>query len=133
MTESSANEKALYDLEERTGSFGREIIRFVRTVSLTVITRPLIDQLVRSGTSIGANYCEANDAESKNDFKHKIGICRKETRETMHWLRMITEASPENTKEVQRLWQEAKELNLIFSAIVRSTAGIRHSHSDAHH
>jgi four helix bundle protein len=81
--------------------------------------------LIRSGTSVGANYCEADDAESKNDFKHKIGICKKEARESKHWLRMIVTAIPELRDDAAVLWQEAKELNLIFNAIIRSATVIR--------
>jgi len=113
--------KKKYDLEERTARFGEEIIRFAYTVPKNIITTSLINQLVRSGTSIGANYCEADDAESRKDFKHKIGIAKKEARETKHWLRMIANAAPETKKEAQKLWQEAKELHLIFNKIVHST------------
>ena len=77
----------------------------------------MIPQLVGAGTSVGANYCEADDAESGKDFKHKIGICKKESRETKHWLRMIVVAVPELKEEAKILWQEAKELNLIFNSI----------------
>ena len=66
-----------YDLEERTARFEKEVIEFTKRISVSVITRPLITQLVRSATSIGANYCEADDAESKRDFIHKIAICKK--------------------------------------------------------
>jgi four helix bundle protein len=112
-----------FDLEERTASFGEAVIRFTKTIRETAVTRPLVSQLVRAATSVGANYCEANDAESKSDFKHKIGICRKESRETGHWLRMLTAALPDSAPETRKLWQEAKELNLIFGAIIRSSAG----------
>ena len=67
-----------YDLEERTGKFGENIIQFAEKIPKNVITLPLIAQLVRAGTSVGANYCEADDAESRKDFRHKIGICKKE-------------------------------------------------------
>src|SRR5690606_18502146 len=83
-----ANERN-FDLEERTATFGENIVRFAKTIPVNDVTRPLIGQLVRSATSVGANYCEANDAETKRDFRHKIGLCRKESRETKHWLRMI--------------------------------------------
>lgn len=116
-----------FDLEERTAKFGEAVIRFARNISVSPVTRSLIEQLVRSATSIGANYCEANDAESKKDFRHKIGVCRKEARESMHWLRMISEAATSIAPDARMLWTEAKELNLIFSAIVRSSAGVRHS------
>jgi four helix bundle protein len=77
--------------------------------------------LVRSGTSVGANYCEADDAESRADFKHKIGICKKESRETQHWLKMIISAEPKLKEKSKSLIQESQELNLIFNAIINST------------
>ena len=109
-----------FDLEERTASFGETVIRFAQTIRETAVTRPLVSQMVRAATSVGANYCEANDAESKADFRHKIGICRKESRETGHWLRMLTAALPDSAPETRKLWQEAKELNLIFGAVMRT-------------
>lgn len=110
-----------YDLEERTAKFGILVIDFSRKLGENSITRPLIVQLVRAGTSVGANYCEANDAESKKDFVHKIGICKKESRESMYWLHMIGTAVLESKETARELWQEAKELNLIFGAIIRSS------------
>lgn len=118
------NEKVLrqkYDLEERTAKFGEEIIKFAKRIPKNVITLPIISQLVRCGTSVGANYCEADNAESRSDFKHKIGICKKEAKETMHWLRMLVIALPEFRDAARTIWKEAKELNLIFNAIVHST------------
>jgi len=112
--------KKIYDLEERTAKLGEDIIQFAKKIPQNSINNPLVNQLIRSGTSIGANYCEADDAESGKDFRHKIGICKKEARETKHWLRMIAMACPELGKETVDLWQEAKELNLIFNAIIRS-------------
>ncbi|PIR80086.1 MAG: four helix bundle protein [Candidatus Levybacteria bacterium CG10_big_fil_rev_8_21_14_0_10_35_13] len=109
-----------YDLEERTAKFGEDIIKFCKKIPRGPITDPLITQLTKSGTSVGANYSEADDAESKQDFKHKIGICKKEARESKHWLRMIAIAVPELKEAARILWQEAKELNLIFNAIVKS-------------
>jgi len=108
-----------FDLEERTAKFGEAVIDFVKRIPSNDITRPLISQLVRSGTSVGANYCEADDASSKREFRQKIGYCRKESRETKHWLRMIAKASPELREAAVKLWQEAKELHLIFVAILR--------------
>ena len=109
--------KKKFDLEERTAKFGEAIIGLVKKVSRNEITRPIITQLVKSATSVGANYCEADDAESKRDFKHKIGICKKESREAKHFLRMIAKAAPELKEEIKPLKQEAKELNLIFNSI----------------
>jgi four helix bundle protein len=86
---------------------------------MTPVTQPLVSQLVKAGTSIGANYGEANDAESKKDFRHKIGICRREWKETKYWLPLLAEAAPEFREDAPALWQEAKELNLIFGKIFR--------------
>lgn len=113
--------KNKYDLEERTARLGEEIINFAKKIPENSVTRPLIPQLVKAGTSVGANYCEADDAESKKDFNHKIGICKKEAREIKYWLRMIAFAVPELKEEARKLWQEAKELNLIFNAIITSS------------
>lgn len=108
-----------YDLEERTSKFGEAIIGFARKLPRDPVTTPLISQVVRSGTSIGANYCEADDAVSGKEFKHKIGTCKKEARETKFWLRQIAAAAPEHKTECRQLWQEAKELHLIFAKIWR--------------
>jgi hypothetical protein len=108
----------IYDLEERTGRFGEMIIEFVKTLERNEINRPLIGQLVDAGSSVGANYMEADGAESKKDFKHKIAICKKEAKESKHWLRMIRKANPHKAAECQRIWQEAHELTLIFSSII---------------
>ena len=110
-----------YDLEDRTMQFGSRIINFAKGIKETTISRPLISQLVRSGTSVGSNYCEANDAESRKNFIHKISICKKEARETKHWLKMIQIAYLQTNPENTWLMQEAQELNLIFNAIVHST------------
>jgi four helix bundle protein len=106
-----------YDLEERTAKFGENVIDFVKDLKQNVINKPLISQLIRSATSIGANYREANQAVSKKDFRNKIHLCRKEANETKHWLRMILRANPEKKKECEKLWKEAHELILIFSKI----------------
>jgi len=110
-----------YDLEDRTAKFGEKIIEFAKKIPKTPITVPLISQLVKAGTSVGANYCEADCAESKKDFEHKLGICKKESKESKHWLRMISVAVPELKDEARILWQEANELNLIFSSIVNKS------------
>jgi four helix bundle protein len=108
-----------FDLEERTAQFGEAVLRFAKTLPLNTITVSPVRQLVRSGTSIGANYCEADDAGSKREFKHRISICRRESRETKYWLRMIASVAPEAKTPARALWQEAKELHLIFGAIFR--------------
>ena len=106
-----------YDLEERTAKFGENIIEFCRNLNQDIITKPLISQIIRSGTSIGANYMEANSASSKKDFRNKIFICKKESQETKHWLRMIEKCLPDKKEETRKLWQEAHELTMIFQKI----------------
>ena len=113
------NIKSKYDLSERTSKFGEEVIDFAKEIVDSIINKPLINQFIRSGTSVGANYMEADGAESKNDFRHKIAICKKEAKETMYWLRMIAKASPDKKEKCRKLWQEAHELALIFSAIIK--------------
>ena len=103
-----------YDLEERTAKFGEEVINFCKTVRQDAITKPLVNQLVRSATSVGANYMEANGASSRKDFRNKIFICKKEANETKHWLRMLNAAASEKQDELRRLWKECQELSLIF-------------------
>jgi four helix bundle protein len=80
----------------------------------------LINQIIKSATSVGANYCEVNGASSKKDFKNKIHICKKEIQEIKHWLRMISIAESEKRKEAKKLWKEAQELTLIFGKIASS-------------
>lgn len=116
----TSNETKVYDLEERTAQFGESIIDFARTLPRNPINNQLIGQIVRSGTGIGANYMEADGAESKRDFRHKIAICKKEAKETKHWLRMIEKANPNKREECRKLWNEAQELALIFSSILLS-------------
>ena len=82
---------------------------------------------MRAATSVGANYSEANEAESRLDFRHKISICAKEARETQHWLHMLASACPDRKTETRELWSEARELNLIFGAIVRSCGTLQRS------
>ena len=109
-----------YDLEERTQDFGINAIRFSKLISQDIISRPIISQFIRSATSIGANYMEANAASSRKDFKNKIHICKKETQETMHWLKMIVECDPNKKEEARILWKEAQELTFIFGKIISS-------------
>ena len=109
-----------FDLEERTARFGEAIVFFAKKVPVTPVTVSLISQVVRAGTSVGANYCEANDSVSKKEFRKNIGTCRKESKESKHWLRMLAAAVPELKPQARTLWQEAKELHLIFCKIFNS-------------
>lgn len=112
----------IYDLEERTAKFAEAVISLCKQVPKNNITAPIIDQLIRSGTSIGANYMEANGASSKKDFRNKIFICKKESRETKYWLRLLGGISPELLNKCRDLWKEAHELTLIFSKITQNSA-----------
>ena len=107
--------KRVYDLEERTARFGEAIIDFAKTIPQNSVTNRIITQLIGAATSVGANYAEADDAVSKKDFLKSIGTCRKEARETKHFLRMIVRAVLELKPQARTLWLEAKELHLIFS------------------
>ena len=111
-----------FDLEERTARFGEAVILFVRRLKADDVNQTLIPQVIRSATSIGANYAEADATQTKKDFRHKIGICAREAKETKHWLRMLASANDAETDGCRKLWQEAQELALIFSAIVRSAS-----------
>jgi len=109
-----------YDLEDRTSKFGGNVIAFCKLIKQDVISRPLINQLVKSATSIGANYMEANSASSRKDFKNKIYICKKESQETMYWFKMIIEYQPQIREGAMILWKEAQELTFIFGRIISS-------------
>ena len=109
-----------YDLEERTAKFGEATIDFCKNIDHNAISKPIINQLIRSATSIGANYMEANGACSRKDFTNKIFICKKECQETKHWLRMSARCFPDNNTEIKKLWSECQELTMIFQKITSS-------------
>jgi four helix bundle protein len=109
----------LQNLEERTARFGEATIRFAKKIPQTPVNSRLISQLVGAGTSVGANFCEASDAVSGKDFRKSIGVCRKESKESMFFLRMTAAAEPSLAEQGRSLWGEAKELNLIFGSIWR--------------
>lgn len=107
-----------YDLEDRTLEFGKRIIRLSKALPKNTVNFKLTDQIVRSGTSMGANYREANETETKKDFLFRMRICRKEGKETIYWLNLIIEANPEFEKRINPLLQETTEIVKIFAAIV---------------
>ncbi len=115
------NIKMKYELEERVEKFGENIIDLVRKVRITITTEPIIKQLIRSGTSVGANYFEANGASSRKDFINKVYISKKEVKETQHWLRMISRVEEIIKAEARILYKEAQELGMIFSTIITKT------------
>ncbi|MDP2910425.1 MAG: four helix bundle protein, partial [bacterium] len=100
---------------------GEDIIEFAKKVPQNIITVPLISQLIRAGTSVGSNYCEADCAESRKDFEHKLGISKKEAKESKHWFRMIAGAVPELKNEARLLWKESNELQRIFISIINKS------------
>ncbi len=110
-----------YDLEERTAKFAEDVINLIKGVKKDAIIISVLSQLIRSATSIGANYMEANGASSKKDFKNKIHICKKEAMETKYWLRMLAISNIESKEKCRVLWQEAQQLTLIFSKIANSS------------
>jgi len=108
-----------YDLEERTAQFGEAIIGFVKKIPRNPANDRLIGQLAGCGTSVGANYREANEPVSKKDFLHCIGRCLKEAKETQFFLRMVATSEPQLAEEARVLYRETKELVLIFSSMRR--------------
>ncbi len=110
----------VYDLEERTARFGQAVIDLARAIPQDAVTNRIINQLVGVGTSVGANYVEADDAVSKKEFLKSIGTCKKETREVKHFLRRAVPAVPSLKPTARKLWLEARKLHLIFSKIWRS-------------
>lgn len=111
-----------HDLEERTAKFGEDIITLCKSIKESTINKPIILQLIRSATSIGANYNEANNASSRKDFTNKIFICKKEAQETKYWLRMLSKAVSESdtSEKLRLLWKECQELTMIFQKITNS-------------
>ncbi len=109
------------DIQDRALVFGVRILKFADKLPKTMSGDVLAKQLVRSGTSIGANMEEADGASSKKDFINKVIIARKEARETRYWLRLINEAEMinnlNNKKFLEELIQESHELMKILSAI----------------
>lgn len=108
----------IYDLEERTLEFSKRVLRLCKVLAKDIINNKLIDQIVRSSTSVGANYIEANEKLSKKDFIHRIKISRKECKETTYWLNLVVENNPELADRTILLIQESIELRKIFTTIL---------------
>ena len=116
------NSKSVYDLEERTFQFAKAVRLFVKTLPKAIANIEDSKQLLKASGSVGANYREANEALSKKDFLMRIKICRKESKESAYWLRLIHDAnSLKNADEAQSLRQEANELKKIFSSIIEKS------------
>jgi len=106
------------ELENRTTEFAKRIIRLCKELPKDRINNPLVNQIVRSAGSVGANYREANEALGKKDFAHRLRIARKEAKETQHWLELIEEANPEVSERMKSLFKETQEIRNILSAII---------------
>ena len=109
------------DIQKRTFDFGIRIVKMVNRLPRTLASVEIGRQVLRSGTSVGANVQEADAAESKKDFCHKMGIARKEAQETRYWLGIIRTAILVNDAEVDLLYEESDELARILAAIVNKT------------
>ncbi|MEK7597503.1 MAG: four helix bundle protein [Patescibacteria group bacterium] len=107
-----------YALEERVGGFAENIIDLIKKVRINITNKNIIEQLIRSATSIGANYFEANGSSSKRDFINKIAISKKEAIETQYWLRLLNKTDDYLKEEIIKLWDEAKQIGMILSKII---------------
>jgi four helix bundle protein len=120
---SETSERGRYDLEDRTYEFARRVRAFVKKLPRTICNIEDVRQVVRSSGSVGANYLEANEALSKKDFRMRIWISRKESKETRYWLRLLdTQDDATLQRERDELAQESTELMRIFGAILQKSA-----------
>ncbi len=111
-----------YDLEDRTFAFARDVREFVKGLKRTLANIEDGKQLIRASGSVGANYIEANEALSKKDFLMRIRICRKESKESRYWLRLVDTCGDQKLEaRRQELIQEATELMNIFGSIIRKS------------
>lgn len=111
----------IYNLEDRTLEFSKAIVKLCRCLPKDFVNRRLGDQLVRSGTSVGANYREANETDTKKDFKNRIRITKKEAKETVYWLQLVLEANPILNEMTTLLLREAREILKITASIYKRT------------
>ncbi len=110
-----------YDLEDRTFAYAKRVIAFIRNLPKTIANVEVMKQLVKASGSVGANYIEANEAVSRNDFKYCIKIFRKESKESRYWLRLLELRDAEQEEERHALVQEATELMKIFGSILQKS------------
>jgi four helix bundle protein len=113
------------ELETRTKLFALDIIKFVAALPSNRTSDVMGRQLLKSGTSVGANYREAGRAESRQDFIHKIAICEKESAETQYWLELFLEGKLAEPQKCEKLRAEASELLAIFVASGRTAKASR--------
>ncbi len=118
MTNNQEQKKVVFDLEERTLMFAKRVIVLCKALPRNTVNAKLVDQIIRSAGSVGANYREANDALGKKDFLMRLRIARKEAKETEFWLELIVEANPSFEKRMVDLLREITELRKILSSII---------------
>ena len=111
----------VFDLESRTTEFAKAVIRLCKTLLRSPINDRLMSQVVGASGSVGANYREANDALGKKDFIQRMKIARREAKESLHWLELISEANKSKELEIKPLMKEADELKRILSAIIEKS------------
>ncbi len=111
----------IYDLEDRTLEFSKRIIRMCKSLPRNNVNEVLTKQILRSGSSVGANYIEANEALSKKDFKHRMKISRKEVKETTYWLNLIIESNNNFENRIRPLAEESIEIRKILSSIINNS------------
>jgi four helix bundle protein len=117
-------QKSPVDLRDRTLIFSRDVIRFLKIIRKDEISRPIITQLTKSATSIGANFVEAKNGSSKKDFRNKVFISKKEASETLYWLQLMEEFIDEpDMLTLKQLQKECQELILILQKIVNTLGG----------
>ncbi|MCD4746534.1 MAG: four helix bundle protein [Bacteroidales bacterium] len=122
MTKNTNSKPKIYDLEERTFQFAKKVRLFVKKLSLTTANIEDGKQVIKASGSVGANYIEANEALSKKDFLFRIKICRKESKESVYFIRLIKETNPkEYEAEATTLFNEGNELKKIFSSIIEKS------------
>lgn len=117
-TSNYQNNKHEFDLERRTLGFAKEIVIFCKSLTFNTVNNKLIDQIIRSGSSVGANYREANDCLGKKDFIHRLRISRKESKETIFWLELILVANPDKKEIIGNLINECTQIRNILSSII---------------
>ena len=110
-----------FNLEDRLERFSIKVIALCKSINnKDYISMTIAKQLIRSATSIGANYMEANASESKKDFLHKISLCQKEARESKYWLKLLLESDLVHKERIKLLHQESHEFTLIFGKIIHT-------------
>ena len=111
------------DLGERLPEYGASIVSLVESLPNSIVGRRIGDQLLRSGTSVGANYEEAQGAESRGDFVHKPQVALKELRESNYWLRLLDKAGTLPSDRLVNIIDESNQLRAILSQAVATAKG----------